>query len=57
MFIGCATIFLGTVKFMYTTVQQYVSQYTNINPSTKIKVAAQKKFLLRPLDKGNAALA
>ena len=56
IFIGCATIFLGTVKFMYTTVQQYVSQYRNINPSTKIKVAVQKK-LLCPLDEGNAALA
>ena len=41
---------------MYTTVQQYVSQYRNINPSTKIKVAVQKK-LLCPLDEGNAALA
>ena len=56
IFIGCATIFLGTVKFMYTTVQQYVFQYRNINPSTKIKVAVQKK-LPCPLDKGNAALA
>ena len=57
IFIGCATIFLGTVKFMYTTVQQYVSQYRNINPSTKIKVALQKNIMPRPLDRGNAALA
>ena len=27
---------------MYTTVQQYLSQYKNINLSTKIKVAVQK---------------
>ena len=32
---------------MYTTVQQYVSQYRNINPSTKIKVAVQKNKLYR----------
>ena len=32
IFIGCATIFFSTVKFMYTTVQQY----NNIYPSTKI---------------------
>ena len=42
IFIGCATIFFSTVKFMYTTVQQYLSQYKNINLSTKIKVAVQK---------------
>ena len=42
IFIGCATRFFGTVKFMYTTVQQYLSQYKNINLSTKIKVAVQK---------------
>ena len=35
IFIGCATIFLGTVKFMYTTVQQYVSQYKNKSCGTK----------------------
>ena len=40
--IGCATIFFSTVKFMYTTVQQYLSQYKNINLSTKIKVVVQK---------------
>ena len=27
---------------MYTTVQQYLSQYKNINLSTKIKVTVQK---------------
>ena len=27
---------------MYTTVQQYLSQYKNINLSTKIKVVVQK---------------
>ena len=42
IFIGCATRFFSTVKFMYTTVQQYLSQYKNINLSTKIKVAVQK---------------
>ena len=42
---------------MYTTVQQYVSQYRNINPSTKIKVAVQKNIIPHPLDKGNVALA
>ena len=35
IFIGCATRFFSTVKFMYTTVQQYLSQYKNINLSTK----------------------
>ena len=44
IFIGCATIFFSTVKFMYTTVQQYLSQYKNINLSTKIKVVVQKIF-------------
>ena len=29
---------------MYTTVQQYLSQYKNINLSTKIKVVVQKIF-------------
>ena len=29
---------------MYTTVQQYVSQYRNINPSTKIKVAVRNQL-------------
>ena len=29
---------------MYTTVQQYVSQYRNINFSTKIKVSVQKNW-------------
>ena len=42
IFIGCATRFFSTVKFMYTTVQQYLSQYKNINLSTKIKVVVQK---------------
>ena len=42
IFIGCATIFFSTVKIIYTTVQQYLSQYKNINLSTKIKVAVQK---------------
>ena len=42
IFSGCATIFFSTVKFMHTTVQQYLSQYKNINLSTKIKVAVQK---------------
>ena len=42
IFIGCATIFFSTVKFMYTTVQQYLSQYKNINLSTKRKVTVQK---------------
>ena len=28
---------------MYTTIQQYLSQYKNINVRTKIKVAVQKK--------------
>ena len=42
IFIGCAAIFFSTVTFMYTTVQQYLSQYKNINLSTKIKVAVQK---------------
>ena len=42
IFIGCATKFFSTVKFMYTIVQQYLSQYKNINLSTKIKVAVQK---------------
>ena len=42
IFIGCATIFFSTVTFMYTPVQQYLSQYKNINLSTKIKVAVQK---------------
>ena len=42
MFISCATIFFNTVKFIYTTVQQYLSQYKNINLTTKIKVAVQK---------------
>ena len=42
IFIGCATRFFGTVKFTYTTVQQYLSQYKNINFSTKIKVVVQK---------------
>ena len=37
IFIGCATRFFSTVKFMYTTVQQYLSQYKNINLSTKKK--------------------
>ena len=32
IFIGCATIFFSTVKFMSTTIQQY----NNIYPSTKI---------------------
>ena len=44
IFIGCATIFFSTVKFMYTIVQQYLSQYKNINLSTKIKVVVQKFF-------------
>ena len=44
IFIGCATVFFSTVKFMYTTVQQYLSQYKNINLSTKIKVAAKKNL-------------
>ena len=44
IFIGCATRFFSTVKFMYTTVQQYLSQYKNINLSTKIKVAAKKNL-------------
>ena len=38
IFIGCATRFFSTVKFMYTTVQQYLSQYKNINLSTKKKM-------------------
>ena len=42
IFIGCAAIFFSTVNFMYTTVQQYLSQYKNINLSKKIKVAVQK---------------
>ena len=42
IFIGCATIFFSTVKIIYTTVQQYLSQYKNINLSTKIKVVVQK---------------
>ena len=43
IFIGCATTFFSTVKYMYTTVLQYVSQYRNINFSTKkIKVSVQK---------------
>ena len=42
IFIGCATRFFSTVKFMYTTVQQCASQYRNINFSTKIKVSVQK---------------
>ena len=42
IFIGCATRFFSTVKFMYTTVQQYLSQYKNINLSKKLKVAVQK---------------
>ena len=42
IFIGCATKFFSTVKRMYTTVQQYLSQYKNINLSTKIKVVVQK---------------
>ena len=41
IFIGCATIFFSTVKLMHTAVQQYLSQYKNINISTKIKVAVQ----------------
>ena len=36
IFIGCATTFFSTVKFIYTTVQQCLSQYKNINLSTKI---------------------
>ena len=44
IFIGCATTFFSTVKYMYTTVQQYVSQYRNINFSTKIKVSVQKNI-------------
>ena len=35
IFIGCATIFFSTVNFMYTTVQQYLSQYKVINLSKK----------------------
>ena len=51
IFIGCATIFFSTVKFMYTTVQQYLSQYKNINLSTKIKVVVQK--ILKQIGKKN----
>ena len=41
IFIGCATIFLGTVKFMYNStticipVQKYKSQYKNKSCGTK----------------------
>ena len=34
-----------------TTVQQYVSQYRNVNFSTKIKVSVQKNIFLKNLEK------
>ena len=34
IFIGCASIFISTIK--YTPVQQYVPQYRNVNFSRKI---------------------
>ena len=36
---------------MYTTVQQYLSQYKNINLSTKIKAVVQK--ILKQIGKKN----
>ena len=42
IFIGCATRFFSTVKFMYATVQQYLSQYNNINLGKKNKSCGTK---------------
>ena len=41
IFIGCATIFFSTVKFMYTTVQQYLSQYKKKNGKKNITIVQQ----------------
>ena len=51
IFIVCATTFCSTIKYMHTTVQQYVSQYRNKNFSTKRKLSVQKIFFLKNLEK------
>ena len=51
IFIGCATIFFSTVTFMYTTVQQYLSQYRNINFKYKNKSFGTKKYFYKKIGK------